>query len=84
MKNLLLILCLICSPVFAFHPDDLSGGEVKEIDECGALVCAIIEKEDKEYFVTFTPVDGALYIMEVFLVENNKPKRIWSILWRDA
>lgn len=86
MKSLLVVLAIMCSPVYAFQPNDLAGGEVKQVGECPPVNCAIVEKDGKNYLIVFVPTgDGEnVYVVEVYAIKGKKLEKLWSFEWRDT
>lgn len=86
MKYILIFLAVLCTNTFAFNPNEIIGGEVKEVGICPPVACAVIEKDGVNYLVTFIPdQDGeTAYILEVFVIDNKKLRKVWSINWKEV
>lgn len=86
MKYIIIFLAIFCINTFAFNPNDIIGGDVKEVGICPPVACAVIEKDNVDYLVTFIPdQDGeTAYILEIFVIKNKKLHKVWSIKWKEV
>ena len=85
MKYILVILMFFASQVLAFHPNDLINAEIKAVGECQPLVCAVVEKNNKQYIIRGElDSEGNMTPVEIYTVEGKKLRQLWSITWRDT
>ncbi len=85
MKYLLVIIALLCSNAYAFNPNDIAGAEVKAVAPCNQLVCALVEKDGKQYVLMGELLDNeTLDVKAIYIVEDKKLRQVWSITWRET
>lgn len=85
MKYLLVFLALFASQVFAFQPNDLISADIKRVEPCKGMICALVEKNGEQYLIMGQPIDEEnLGIVAIYKVERKKIRLIWSILWTET
>lgn len=85
MKYLLVILAFFASSVFAFQPNDLMEADIQSVKPCNQFVCALVEKDGKQYIIMGQPADEeTVMILAIYIVEGKKLRMVWSILWQDT
>lgn len=85
MKYVLVFLAFFASQVFAFQPNDLIDADIKRVEPCKGMICALVEKNGEQYIIMGQQVDEEnLGVVAIYKVEGKKIRLIWSIVWADT